>query len=273
MSAVQLLLAAAAYAPAPLPALHARPAVHRATLPVLVAETAEPEEDNNILDTVLGVLLPLGAGAAAYALHAPAFSEFAAQWQAISDSGVSGDDFTAPLTFWLFFAVMHPLLQPAIWISEVLHTSPGQPEYMLGLLPASFVAGNVVVLAALALLPKLRAAGLAAVIALFINYVGSGLDGTVNQAAYNLALDDGVKGCPTYEQVKQPSMDGFDVSKYTGLWYAAAEFGRAILRNSAHFLCNFPTPTKRPPQVRAGVPRLHAVLRGVRHDAQHRALA
>ena len=72
------------------------------------------------------------------------------------------------------------------------------------------------------------AAGLAAVIALFINYVGSGRDGTVNQAAYNLALDDGVKGCPTYEQVKQPSMDGFDVSKYTGLWYAAAQFGRAI---------------------------------------------
>ena len=34
----------------------------------------------------------------------------------------------------------------------MLHTSPGQPEYMLGLL-LSFVAGNVVVLAALALLP------------------------------------------------------------------------------------------------------------------------
>ena len=240
MSAVQLLLAAAAYAPAPLVPLHARPAIiHRTTLPTCVAETTTPEPEDSggdVLDTVLGVLLPLGAGAAAYALHAPAFSEFAAQWQAISDSGVSGDDFTAPLTFWLFFAVMHPLLQPAIWISEVLHTSPGQPEYMLGLLPASFVAGNVVVLAALALLPKLRAAGLAAVIALFINYVGSGLDGTVNQAAYNLALDDGVKGCPTYEQVKQPSMDGFDVSKYTGLWYAAAQFGRAIRRNSAQFL-------------------------------------
>ena len=168
---MQLLLSAAAYAPAPLVPLHARPTVHRATLPACAAETATPEPEDSggdVLDTVLGVLLPLGAGAAAYALHAPAFSEFAAQWQAISDSGVSGDDFTAPLTFWLFFAVMHPLLQPAIWISEVLHTSPGQPEYMLGLLPASFVVGNVVVLAALALLPKLRAAGLAAVIALFI---------------------------------------------------------------------------------------------------------
>ena len=59
---------------------------------------------------MLGALLPLGAGAARVRAHAPAFSEFAAQWQAISDSGVSGDDFTAPLTFWLFFAVMHPLL-------------------------------------------------------------------------------------------------------------------------------------------------------------------
>ena len=107
---------------------------------------------------------------------------------------------------------------------------------MLGLLLASFVAGNVVVLAALAL-PKLRAAGLAAVIALFINYVGSGLDGTVNQAAYNLALDDGVKGCLTYEQVKQPSMDGFDVSKYTGLWYELCAFGAqfcAILLDARH---------------------------------------
>ena len=51
--------------------------------------------------------------------------------------------------------------------------------------------------------------------------------------------------------------------------YGAAQFGAilgAIRRNS-------PTPPPRPPQVRAGVPRLHAVLRGVRHDAQHRALA
>ena len=79
-----------------------------------------------MLDTVLGVLLPLGAGAAAYALHAPAFSEFAAQWQAISDSGVSGDDFTAPLTFWLFFAVMHPLLQPAI-AARALPAMPARP--------------------------------------------------------------------------------------------------------------------------------------------------
>ena len=79
---MQLLLSAAAYAPAPLPALHARSAVHRATLPACVAETAEEEGGGDVLDTVLGVLLPLGAGAAAYALHAPAFSEFAAQWQA-----------------------------------------------------------------------------------------------------------------------------------------------------------------------------------------------
>ena len=38
---------------------------------------------------------------------------------------MSGDDFWAPLQFWAFFAAMHPLLQPAIWIGEVLHGSPG----------------------------------------------------------------------------------------------------------------------------------------------------
>ena len=44
-----------------------------------------------------------------------------------------------------------------------------------------------------------------------------------NLAGYNLALNDGgVKGCPTYEQVRQPSMEGFDVEKYQGRWYENA---------------------------------------------------
>ena len=30
------------------------------------------------------------------------------------------------------------------------------------------------------------------------------------------------RSCPSYEQVKQPSMAGFDVSKYDGLWYEHA---------------------------------------------------
>jgi lipocalin len=28
-----------------------------------------------------------------------------------------------------------------------------------------------------------------------------------------------VKGCPSYDEVRQPSMDNFDLNKYQGLWY------------------------------------------------------
>ena len=59
-------------------------------------------------------------------------------------------------------------------------------------------------------------------VGLLINYVGSGLEGTGGLGDYNLALDDGIRGCPTYEQVRQPSMDGFDRTKYTGRWYEHA---------------------------------------------------
>jgi hypothetical protein len=58
----------------------------------------------------------------------------------------------------------------------------------------------------------------------FFAYVGAGLDGTAGLGDYNLALDDSykeqvVKGCPTYDQVRQPSMDNFNLEKYQGKWY------------------------------------------------------
>jgi hypothetical protein len=64
---------------------------------------------------------------------------------------------------------------------------------------------------------------LAAVFA-FLTYVGAGLDGQGGLGDFNLALDDSyngqvVKGCPAYEDVRQPSMDNFDINKYQGLWY------------------------------------------------------
>ena len=41
----------------------------------------------------------------------------------------------------VFFAVGHPILQPILWISDVLHGSPGP---MVGdLVPLSFILGNV----------------------------------------------------------------------------------------------------------------------------------
>ena len=41
---------------------------------------------------------------------------------------------------------------------------------------------------------------------------------------FNLQINDNyqgqiVKGCPSYEEVRQPSMDGFDLEKYQGKWY------------------------------------------------------
>lgn len=58
----------------------------------------------------------------------------------------------------------------------------------------------------------------------FLSYVGAGLEGTAGLGDFNLALDDSykgqvVKGCPAYEEVRQPSMDNFDITKYQGLWY------------------------------------------------------
>jgi len=69
---------------------------------------------------------------------------------------------------------------------------------------------------------QLRSALLVGSLGLLVNFVGCGLEGRYDLAEYNLALDDGVRGCPTYEQVRQPSMDGFDVSRYTGRWYEHA---------------------------------------------------
>ncbi len=54
--------------------------------------------------------------------------------------------------------------------------------------------------------------------------MGAGLDGEAGLGDFNLALDDNykgqiVKGCPAYEEVRQPSMNDFDIKKYQGLWY------------------------------------------------------
>jgi hypothetical protein len=63
-----------------------------------------------------------------------------------------------------------------------------------------------------------------ALLAAFFTYVGAGLDGQAGLGDFNLAIDDSyqgqvVKGCPAYEDVRQPSMDNFDLTKYQGKWY------------------------------------------------------
>ena len=63
-----------------------------------------------------------------------------------------------------------------------------------------------------------------AALSAFPAYVGAGLDGQAGLGDYNLQLNDSyrgqvVKGCPAYDEVRQPSMDGFDLEKYQGKWY------------------------------------------------------
>ena len=63
-----------------------------------------------------------------------------------------------------------------------------------------------------------------AALSAFLTYVGAGLDGQAGLGDFNLQLNDSyqgqvVKGCPAYDEVRQPSMDNFDLEKYQGKWY------------------------------------------------------
>jgi len=223
MAAFAVAAVAGAFTPtvpsSPLPTLRPQRSPH----PLLVLNEVDEAEDalapSNRLSTLLPAVAAVGTLATA-ARYYPTFATFVGQWQSIADAGVSGDDFWAPLQFWTFFAAMHPLLQPVLWISEVLHGSPG-PK-IAELVPYSFLLGNVVVIGLLARSAAARTALNIGLVGLLLNYVGSGLEGTGGLGDYNLALDDGIRGCPTYEQVRQPSMDAFDRTKYTGRWYEHA---------------------------------------------------
>jgi hypothetical protein len=128
-------------------------------------------------------------------------------------------DFWDAVNFWIFFAVGHPLLQPILWISDVLHGSPGQ--MIGGLVPASFLAANILFIGATAWSKELRGALNVAALSAFLTYVGAGLDGQAGLGDFNLQLNDDyqgeiVRGCPAYDEVRRPSMDGFDLEKYQG---------------------------------------------------------
>lgn len=131
-------------------------------------------------------------------------------------------DFWAALNFWIFFAVGHPILQPILWISDVLHGTPG-PQ-IADLVPALFIAGNIAAISIISASKEIRNAVNVFALSAFVAYVGAGLDGKAGLGDFNLALDDAfngksVRGCPTYDEVRQKSMDDFDLSKYQGLWY------------------------------------------------------
>jgi len=161
-------------------------------------------------------------GAVGIAIHAGAWSEFFSNLATMKENVQNPQDFWDAFNFWVFFAVGHPILQPILWISDVLHGSPG--PMVFNLVPATFLLANILFIGATAWSKEFRGALNVAALAAFLTYVGAGLDGQAGLGDFNLQLNDNyqgkvVKGCPTYDEVRQPSMDGFDLEKYQGKWY------------------------------------------------------
>lgn len=188
----------------------------------LQQSAVEEEEDGSFQLPPNALSLATGAiGVAAILSHTGAYLDFFGSLSQMYQN-VPADEFWSALNFWIFFAVGHPILQPILWISDVLHGSPGFK--VADLVPFTFILGNVAVITAFFQFKEFRNAMNIAAVTAFFAYVGAGLDGTAGMGDFNLALDDSykgqvVKGCPTYEEVRQPSMDNFDIAKYQGKWY------------------------------------------------------
>ena len=74
----------------------------------------------------------------------PAFGAFS---QDVSQMSLDPAGYKDALNFWVFFAAAHPILQPVLWISEVMHASPG--PRIAGLVPFTFVLLNIAVILAM----------------------------------------------------------------------------------------------------------------------------
>ena len=105
--------------------------------------SASKDKVSSALKASVGPILALSAIFGSVAIHGDAWVDFI-QNIMIMKENASPEDFSAALNFWIFFAVGHPILQPILWISDVLHGSPG--PLVGGLVPLSFLIGNVVVL-------------------------------------------------------------------------------------------------------------------------------
>ena len=187
--------------------------------------TEKAEMSNGLLSMMPSNALSLAALAysiGGVAIHGGAWADFFHSINEMKANVADPADATAAINFWIFFAVGHPILQPILWISDVLHGTPG-PK-IADLVPYLFLAGNLVAIGAITLSKEIRNAVNIAALGAFLAYVGAGLDGQAGLGDFNLALDDQykgqiVKGCPAYDEVRQPSMNNFDLEKYQGKWY------------------------------------------------------
>ena len=95
-------------------------------------------------NTLAGVTALVGG--IAVASHAGAWQQFFQSLTQMRENVQDPEQFWAALNFWIFFAVGHPILQPILWISDVLHGSPG--PMVANLVPITFIAGNILAIAA-----------------------------------------------------------------------------------------------------------------------------
>jgi hypothetical protein len=96
-------------------------------------------------DNAVG-LTAAGAVIFGLAIHWDAWSHFISSLITMRENTPDVKDFWDALNFWIFFAVAHPILQPLLWISEVLHGSPG--PMVANLVPITFFLGNVIFIGA-----------------------------------------------------------------------------------------------------------------------------
>jgi hypothetical protein len=107
------------------------------------------EESKNPLEYLPKNSLALAAaavGSVALLSHAGAYFQFLQSVMQMKQNVENPADFWDALNFWVFFAVGHPILPPILWISDVLHGSPG-PK-VADLVPYTFLAGNVIFITA-----------------------------------------------------------------------------------------------------------------------------
>lgn len=116
-----------------------------------------PVSGDNLLDMIPENALVKAAaaiGSLAVLSHAGGYINFFQSILEMKENIADPADFWPAVNFWIFFAVGHPILQPILWISDVLHGSPGP---MIGnLVPATFLAGNIVAIAAFATSKEVR---------------------------------------------------------------------------------------------------------------------
>ena len=95
-------------------------------------------------NTLAGVTALVGG--IGVAQHAGAWQQFFQSLTQMRENVQDPEQFWAALNFWVFFAVGHPILQPILWISDVLHGSPG--PMVANLVPITFIVGNILAIAA-----------------------------------------------------------------------------------------------------------------------------